>query len=159
MRTIVIGDITTADSGIIVHCCNAQGKMGSGIAITLRNKWPQVFTVYGQAYKAAGNSLTLGDVHVAKVIHADLEENDLYVANLIGQEFYGGKPGVIYVDYDAIRVGFKTIAKMVKALPYPRMIHYPQLGAGLAGGDWDIIQAIIDEELHELDHTLWMFSK
>lgn len=36
-------------------------------------------------------------------------------------------------------------------------IGYPRIGAGLAGGDWSIIGAIIDEELHGLDHTLVEF--
>jgi hypothetical protein len=33
-------------------------------------------------------------------------------------------------------------------------IAYPLIGAGLAGGNWSIISAIIDEERAGLDHTL-----
>lgn len=156
MRTVVTGDITTAESGIIVHCCNAQGVMGSGVAAAIRSKWPGVFQVYREAYERAGNHLTLGDVHLAWV---PSDSGDLFVANLIGQEFYGGKPGVVYVDYDAIRKGFRTLRGYIERSSKPRPIHYPQLGAGLAGGDWSIIEKIIDEELEGLDHTLWMFPK
>ncbi|MFZ6679409.1 hypothetical protein [Undibacterium sp. Tian12W] len=35
---------------------------------------------------------------------------------------------------------------------------YPLIGAGLAGGDWVKIAAIIDEELDGMDHTLVRFD-
>lgn len=37
-------------------------------------------------------------------------------------------------------------------------IGYPKIGAGLAGGDWTVIRAIIEEELAGLDHMLVEFS-
>lgn len=37
-------------------------------------------------------------------------------------------------------------------------IGYPRLGTGLAGGDWAIIAAIIDEELSGENHTLVYFE-
>jgi len=39
-----------------------------------------------------------------------------------------------------------------------RRIGYPRIGAGLAGGDWQRIAAIIDEELAGEDHTLVEFD-
>ena len=35
-----------------------------------------------------------------------------------------------------------------------KKIGYPKIGAGLAGGDWDLISHIIHEELAGEDHTL-----
>jgi O-acetyl-ADP-ribose deacetylase (regulator of RNase III) len=35
-----------------------------------------------------------------------------------------------------------------------KRIGYPKIGAGLAGGDWSIIEEIIDRELEGEDHTL-----
>jgi hypothetical protein len=32
------------------------------------------------------------------------------------------------------------------------------IGAGLAGGDWEIISAIINEELYGEDHTLVIYQ-
>jgi len=37
-------------------------------------------------------------------------------------------------------------------------IGYPLIGAGLAGGDWTIISAIIDEELKGEDHALVIYQ-
>lgn len=160
MKYIRNGDITTVTSGIIVHCCNAQGQMGAGVARALRDKWPEVFHVYAKAYADGGNRLVLGNVHYAEV--GNTPEPKIVVANLIGQQFYGGAPGVVYVNYDAIRTGFRNIASIAKhhaecGGPLA-MIHYPMLGAGLAGGDWTIIEKIINEEVEGLDHTLWVFE-
>jgi O-acetyl-ADP-ribose deacetylase (regulator of RNase III) len=38
-------------------------------------------------------------------------------------------------------------------------IGYPALGAGLAGGDWTLIAAIIDEELTGEDHVFVQWLK
>ena len=39
-----------------------------------------------------------------------------------------------------------------------KRIGYPLIGAGLAGGDWQIISAIINEELVGENHTLVRFA-
>jgi O-acetyl-ADP-ribose deacetylase (regulator of RNase III) len=36
-------------------------------------------------------------------------------------------------------------------------IGYPAIGAGLAGGDWEVISSIIEEELKGEDHTFVKF--
>jgi O-acetyl-ADP-ribose deacetylase (regulator of RNase III) len=38
-------------------------------------------------------------------------------------------------------------------------IGYPAIGAGLAGGDWQLISSIIEEELAGEDHTFVVFDK
>jgi O-acetyl-ADP-ribose deacetylase (regulator of RNase III) len=57
-------------------------------------------------------------------------------------------------DYDAIRSVFKKIKSNFSG----KRIGYPKIGAGLAGGDWDQISKIIDEELIDEDHTLVEFA-
>jgi O-acetyl-ADP-ribose deacetylase (regulator of RNase III) len=39
-----------------------------------------------------------------------------------------------------------------------KRIGYPKIGAGLAGGDWNIISSIIDKELIGEDHTLVLLN-
>ena len=38
-------------------------------------------------------------------------------------------------------------------------IGYPLIGAGLAGGDWNVISKIIEEELENENHTFVEFEK
>jgi hypothetical protein len=46
----------------------------------------------------------------------------------------------------------------VKRVFAGKQIGYPMLGAELAGGVWDTISSIIDEELDGEDHTLVVFK-
>ena len=57
-------------------------------------------------------------------------------------------------DYDAIR----KVMRLIKIESTGQRIGYPKIGAGLAGGDWEIIAAIIEEELAGEDHTLFEYS-
>jgi O-acetyl-ADP-ribose deacetylase (regulator of RNase III) len=47
---------------------------------------------------------------------------------------------------------------LVKRQFAEKSIGYPRIGAGLAGGDWTVISAIIEEELLGESHTLVEFS-
>ncbi|ESQ88967.1 hypothetical protein ABAC460_14395 [Asticcacaulis sp. AC460] len=40
------GDLLEAPERVICHGCNAQGVMGSGIAVPIRNRYPMVFKAY-----------------------------------------------------------------------------------------------------------------
>jgi hypothetical protein len=51
------------------------------------------------------------------------------------------------VDYDAIRLCMRKINYLFAG----KIIGLPKIGAGLAGGDWNIIREIIIEELPRLD--------
>ena len=51
-------------------------------------------------------------------------------------------------EFDVVVHGCNCFCTMGKGIAYPK------IGAGLAGGDWNTISAIIDEELEGEDHTL-----
>lgn len=125
------GDILTTDTKYIAHCCNAQGKMNSGVAKAIRAAYPKAFRVYRDSYETKG--LFLG-----QVIGADCGKH--VILNIIGQQNYG-YDGKRYVDYQAIR---KAMASINKNVTEP--VSFPLIGCGLAGGDWTIMSQIIEEE-------------
>lgn len=147
------GNLLEVSRGIIVHGCNAQGVMGSGVAAAIRSKWPGVFTTYRGAYERrkteTGQTLELGRV----IWHTISRDPKLTIANAITQEFYGRDPNVVYVSYEAVAKAFDRIGEVAREHDLP--VHYPLIGAGLANGDWNIISGIIAEKLHGVDHTLW----
>lgn len=150
MKLVEVGDILTNASGIIVHGCNAQGVMGSGLAKQIKEKYPTAFNVYRQAHLETG--LFLGDVIFAKI------NDDLIIANAITQRDYGKVPNHRYVSYGAIKDCFTTITSVAATLKM--QVHYPLIGAGLANGDWSIISEIIDDQFShhysDLRRTLWI---
>lgn len=130
----------------VVHGCNAQGVMGSGVARVVRNDFPAAYYEYVRKYEEVG--LAVGEIIPVSVLPGR------YIINAITQEFYGGPP-TRYVDYDAVRTAFKSTRAFAKQWNI-ESISYPMIGAGLGGGDWSIISAIIDEELDGLQHFVWV---
>ncbi len=72
-------------------------------------------------------------------------EQNLWVANLIGQHGIGKKGPVPPIRYEAIREGLKQVALFARE--HQAGVHMPRLGSGLAGGDWQNISRITLEEL------------
>jgi O-acetyl-ADP-ribose deacetylase (regulator of RNase III) len=52
------------------------------------------------------------------------------------------------VRYDAIYDGLSKLAERVRK--DGGSIHMPRMGAGLAGGSWPVIEALIEETCHDI---------
>lgn len=154
MKTIYGDLVKLADQDhfdMIIHGANCFHTMGSGIARQLALKWPEVLladkrTRYGDITK-------LGTYSVATTKSAT--GRNFSVVNAYTQFRYGREKQ--QVDYEAIRNCFNLIKGIT--LPHCFRIGYPAIGAGLGGGDWNIISKIIDEELNGRDHTLVLLRK
>ena len=132
---------------VIVHGCNCQCTMGAGIAKGVKSLFPEAYEADLRTSKGAREKL--GSISFATVRRDGIE---ITVVNAYTQFHWRGK-GVL-ADYDAIRAAMR----LVKAQFSGKRIGYPLIGAGLAKGDWNVIQSIIREELDGEDHTLVRFS-
>ena len=133
---------------VIIHGCNCFCTMGGGIARTVKDVFPEAYEADLATEKEDKNKL--GSISCASVIR---DGHEITIVNAYTQFNFGG--GGILVDYDAVR----SCMKEVKRLFSEKKIGYPMIGAGLAGGDWQIISKIIDEELNDADHTLVEFMR
>jgi hypothetical protein len=132
--TIIKKDILTVERGIICQQVNCMGVMGSGLAKSIRDKWPQVFTTYSDFCKGRKPGVDLlGEMLPVKV------GEDLWVANIFSQYDYNRDGSQIkHTEYGALH-------KALRELPKNRDIYFPYLiGAFRGGGDWRIISEIID---------------
>ena len=127
MKHLYNSNILDVTSGIIVHGCNAQSVMGSGVAKQLRAKYPEIYNAY---VKHLDNFKSKSCSPLGSVCFVAVHSN-LIVANAITQEFYG-RDGKQYVSYEALH---KALADVVD-LAYGGTVHVPYLiGAGLGGGN------------------------
>ena len=132
-------------TGHIVHGANAQGVMGSGFAKSLKDMYPAAFQDYSDIYTDEG--LELGDAYPF------CPSTELVIWNAITQEWFG-QPGR-NCSYDAIQTCFESINNAVVGFDaVEQHIHIPLLGAGLGGGNWEIIREII-EQTTTVPVTLW----
>lgn len=132
------GNILKNNSGIIVHGCNAQGVMGSGIALQIKETYPEAYAVYKHYETTKG--LTLGEYSTVDV--GDVR--NFYIVNMITQKNYG-KDGKKYVSYDAIHDGFtKLFHDIERSDRQDLTVRFPAIGAGLGGGNLEVVLSIID---------------
>lgn len=131
---------------VIIHGCNCQCVMGKGIALAIKQQFPQAYAADRTTEPGARDKL--GTVSTAEV---DIDGRRLVVVNGYTQFDYKGKG--VRADYDAIRGVMQTVRSRFSGL----RIGYPKIGAGLAGGDWTRIAVIMDKELEGEDHTLVEF--
>ena len=137
------GDLLSVTEGIIVHGCNAQGVMGSGVALAVRRKYPKAYEKYKEEIQRG--FLGLGDVQLV-----DVQEN-LFIANAITQEFYG-RDKKLYVSYESIRECFTTVFEVARGTKVP-CVSTNKIGSVRGGGDWERILQIIKESAEEQCYT------
>lgn len=132
---------------VIVHGCNAQGRMASGFAKELRARFPGAYDDYMVAH--GNGALELG----ANIIHVN-DEHNVIISNSITQNRYG-YDGKKYVSYDGIDTCFENLNNMLKQLGNNVHVHYPLIGADLGGGNWNVISEIIESRLNDVHKHLY----
>jgi O-acetyl-ADP-ribose deacetylase (regulator of RNase III) len=149
------GNLLEAPERILIHGCNAQGVMGAGVALAIRKDCPELYNAYRKWCKNTENKLGM---ILWFYCRTGKHLKHKQVANAITQEFYGKRQGR-YISYRAIRQAMNTLDIKVQhdiaerefwdepILPTDIQVAMPKIGAGLAGGDWNIIAKIIEEEL------------
>ncbi len=132
---------------VVIHGCNCFCTMGAGIARQIKKDFPAAFAADQQTIAKDKNKLsTYSKAHIQ---HGDIV---FIIVNAYTQ--YNWRGDGLKADYAAIRRVFTSIA-----IEFPQArIAYPLIGAGLAGGDWQVIPEIINDALKGLDHTLVRFN-
>lgn len=126
----------------IAHVCNCQGVMGSGIALSIKQRYPEAYIAYKQHEKIF-HGLDLGTVSRATL------EDGKQIYNLHAQEFYGKEKR--HLNYEAL---YECLLHLRKSLIYTKkkVLGIPyKMGCDRAGGDWRIVEsmmnAIFDDDL------------
>jgi O-acetyl-ADP-ribose deacetylase (regulator of RNase III) len=143
---IVRGDlIELAKAGafdVIIHGCNCQCRMGRGIALSIKQQFPEAYTA--DCKTTIGDRTKLGTFTTVQI---DRDGFNFTIVNGYTQFHWQGD-GVL-ADYDAIRSVFRQVKQQFGG----KRIGYPKIGAGLARGDWSIIADIVEAELAGENHT------
>ncbi|MBS0241501.1 MAG: macro domain-containing protein [Proteobacteria bacterium] len=154
MRTVEGDLIALGRSGafdVIVHGCNTMHVMGAGLAAQIRRQFPAAYEA--DLATAYADPAKLGTCSFARIETAP--GRSLVVVNAYTQlEPSTGEPGRVDVDYEAVRRALLHIKADYTGL----RIGLPQIGAGLAGGDWPRIRSIIAETLAAENVTIVEFN-
>ena len=129
-------DIFKFKTDALLHSCNCQNKMGAGIALTIKQNYPEVFL--------ADQNLKESTAKFGKVLPVKLNNRlHQYCFNCYTQYDYGREKR--QVDYEAVyncmeKVEFKSQQLGLKTLSIPWKISCVN-----AGGSWSVIKSMIDD--------------
>lgn len=120
---------------VIIHGCNCFNTMGGGIAREIRERYPEVATVDSKT--VSGDYSKLGNWTKETVIRKN-GSVEFIVLNCYTQ--YNKSRGHDVFEYSA----FKLILQKVEHYYGDKRLGLPYIGMGLAGGNKEIIMALIE---------------
>lgn len=135
MIEIIEGDLLQSDANLILHQVNCQGKMNSGIAKQIRNRYPQVYEDYMRHYNSKVE--LFGKISTTEI------NNNQYIVNMFSQFNYG-YDGQRYTNYEAIYTCLEKVSKLANERGYTVAIPY-KIGSDRGGANWNIIYTMINE--------------
>lgn len=144
MINYVKGDLFAGKVDLIAHGCNCRGGFGSGVAYTMAKRYPKARDYYLDKFDEDG--WRLGEVQFV------LQWDGKWVANCATQDSYFPR-NVNHADYPAIRTAMTKVKEFAKSKSLT--IGIPKIGAGLAGGDWNVIEGILKEVFDDYDVTVY----
>jgi O-acetyl-ADP-ribose deacetylase (regulator of RNase III) len=145
---------------LLCHQVNCCGVMGSGVALEVKNRFPNAYESYKTLCNNAEVSL-LGEIQ--RVVIADYTQVpkgkawwSKDVVNIFGQSHYGNNGR--YTNYGALGKAFTALsygltqASEEAAMDYDTLGFPYKFGCDRGGADWDIILEMID--FHFRDHNV-----
>ena len=141
---------------IIAHICNDVGKWGKGFVLAISARWkrPEFEFRYNSEPDAEldGDLYGLGDIQLVKV------EPDIYVCNMIAQHDIKPINYIPPIRYEALIECLTKLRDFINEQTCGVSVHMPKIGSGLAGGNWDIIEQIIIDELcnHDIEVNVYI---
>lgn len=157
MVTYVKGDATKPIGDgikIIAHVCNDSGGWGAGFVLAL-NKMSllprkRYRDKYSQTVDAGYYFMALGITQRVKI------SDDLYVFNMIAQHGTVSKLNPQPLSYEALEYSLVRLANEAKDMH--ASVHMPRIGCGLARGDWNVVESIINRTLTLRDINVTVYD-
>ena len=158
MITYVKGDATLPivkdNVRILPHISNDVGGWGAGYVLALSRRWKEPEARYRKE-----TDRSLGDIQVVSVTPSN-GNGEMYVVNMIAQHGYVNNINPVAVRYDALETCFNKIDEWIYAsISCSVSIHMPYIGCGLAGGNWEEVEKIIDNTLSDYDVYVYALDR
>lgn len=113
-------------------------RWGGGTARSTAKRFPEAHAEFTRDMKALPAEERLG------VVHFSSGQDDIIIASLVAQAGFG-KSQFPRIRYGALKHCLVQVTE--KSLDLGATIHIPRIGAGSAGGEWHVIEELIEETL------------
>lgn len=162
MVTYVKGDATKPQGDgkkIIAHVCNDEGGWGAGFVLALDKMSPHPKQSYKQLHETWTDwyGLTFIPLGATQLVGIPESNGGVYVYNMIAQHrTIRNQPRPLC--YKSLEVALTKLAETAQQIG--ASVHMPRIGCGLAGGDWNVVESIINRTLtlRDVDVTVYDLS-
>lgn len=138
------GRLAGGELTIVAHQCNCRGSFDAGIAREIARRFPEVDRAQRLWYQEGRQRL--GTVQTVRT------HTGLVIANLYAQEDWVRRPNRINTDYSALE---QCLATLRDGMTAEDVLGMPKIGAGLGGGDWNVIEQLIERIFQ--DRTVYVY--
>jgi O-acetyl-ADP-ribose deacetylase (regulator of RNase III) len=140
------GDLVTAEVEALVNPVNTAGVMGKGLALQVKNAFPDVFAEYARACEQG--RLAVGRMHV---VHRSSPPR--FVINFPTKQHWRQRSKLEYIES-----GLVDLVTQVRELRIAS-IAIPPLGCGLGGLSWrDVRPRIVEAFEHAPDVRVVLYE-
>ena len=148
-------NLLNSNAHLICHQVNCCGKMASGVAKAIRDKWSIVYDKYMEVCDNRQQSLGYTQfVPLSDYYH----NSNQCVVNMFAQDRYG-YDGFKYTNYEAFYNCLREIVYFIKHNSYIKSIAFPyKIGCDRGGACWKVIYAMIEDAFKDLDITIEIHS-
>lgn len=135
---------------VVPHVCNDVGGWGSGFVLAINKVSQKPKEEYKKFSKQ--NDFKLGQIQTIWI------KDNFWVCNMIAQRDYGAKLShkgtylnIPNIRYDSLRECLLRLKVEISRATMKVVVVSPKFGSGLAGGDWNKIEALILEVFSDMD--------
>lgn len=135
----VTGNLLDSKTKALVNTINTQGVMGKGIAFQFKERFPNNFKIYHQAFKRS--ELSIGKMLVVEEYSL---QGEYLIINFPTKTEWFKKS-----QYSYIEEGLKDLVQVIRTY-HIESIAIPPLGCGNGGLSWVKVKALIEKYLGSL---------
>lgn len=158
------GNLLDSECQYICHQVNCRGVMNSGVAKSIREKWPVVYERYedwfigydawAHAHSNDNYEYSAADAMLGKIQLVPVAKTGKVVINMAAQNGYG-YDGRRYTSYDAF---WMCLSEIKQNAPKGTTIAFPKnIGCCRGGANWNVIRAMIEEALG-YDYEVYIYE-
>lgn len=141
------GNLLDTDAELILYQVNCQGKMNSGVAKAIREKWPVVYEEYIKLFSKDFFVVKLG---ICQPVSISVNQK---VINMFSQDKYG-YDGDMYTSYDAVNTCFGKIKDYMSTNGFKRIALPYKMCCCRGGANWGVIMALLKANFEDTDITI-----
>lgn len=156
MSELINGNLFDTKARWICHQVNCKRRMGSGVALQVKERYPHVYRDYMLMSPVLGNLLvvpTEPDIYD----YFDENYNGQFIVNMFCQDNYG-YDGKRYTNYEAFAESLEKLRDFINThdkSDIPTVAFPYKIGCDRGGADWKIISTMIETILKDFKIEYW----